>query len=125
MFAFVVDICASAAHGVGGDEAEFTDADAGGGYGLQDQGKAVLSGAFCGLDETLVLCVGEFFVFVAEVGTLDFQGLNEKVTALMVFEVAVDSGEQGVDGGGRIPLDELLFPSDEQGLLQGAAGCTA
>ena len=122
MFAFVVDVGAAAAHGVGGDEAEFADADAGGGDGLQDQGKAVLAGVFCGLDEALVFCAGEFFVFVAEVGALDFQGLDEEVAALVVFEVAVDGGEEGVDGGGGVVLHELVFPGDEQGFVEGAVG---
>ena len=40
----------------------------------------------------------------------------------MVFEVAVDGGQECVDGGGRIALDELLFPGDEQGFVEGAVG---
>lgn len=122
---FVVDICTTAAHGVGGDEAEFTDADAGGGDGLQDQGKAMLSRVFCCLHEALVFCVTEFFVFVAEKGALNFQGLDEKVAALVVFEVAINGSQECVDGGGRIALDELLFPGDKQGIVEGAVVCTA
>lgn len=122
MFAFVVNVGVAAAHGVGGDEAEFADADACGGDGLQDQGKAVLAGVFCGLDEALVFCAGEFFVFVAEVGALDFQGLDEKVAALVVFEVAINSRQECINGGGRIVLHELVFPGDEQGFVEGAVG---
>lgn len=125
MLAFVANMSTTAAHSIGGDKAEFADADAGGGDGLQDQGKAVLAGVFCGLDEALVFCAGEFFVFVAEVGALDFQGLDEEVSALVVFEVAINSRQECINGGGRIALDELLFPGDKQWLVEGAIGCAA
>ena len=122
---FVANMSTTAAHGVSGDETEFADADACGGDGLQDQGKAMLSRVFCYLHETPVFCVTEFFVFVAEKGTLDFQGLDEKIAALVVFEVAINGSQECVDGGGRIALDELLFPGDEQGFVEGVVVCTA
>lgn len=122
---FVANMSTTAAHGVSGDEAEFADADACGGDGLQDQGKAMLSRVFCCLHEALIFCVTEFFMFVTEKGTLDFQGLDEKIAALVVFEVAINSRQECVDGGGRIALDELLFPGDEQGLVEGVVVCTA
>lgn len=122
VLAFVANMSTTAAHSIGGDKAEFADADACGGDGLQDQGKAVLACVFCCLHEALVFCAGEFFVFVAEVGALDFQGLDEEVSALVVFEVAVDGGEEGVDGGGGVVLHELVFPGDEQGFVEGAVG---
>lgn len=122
VLAFVVNVGAAAAHGVGGDEAEFADADACGGDGLQDQGKAMLSRVFCCLHEALIFCMTEFFVFVAEKGALNFQGLDEKVAALMVFEVAINGGQECVDGGGGVVLHELVFPGDEQGFVERAVG---
>ena len=125
VLAFVANVGAAAAHGVGGDEAEFADADDCGGDGLQDQGKAVLTCVFCCLHEALVFCVTEFFVFVAEKEALNFQGLDEKVAALVVFEVAINSRQECINGGGRIALHELLFPGDKQWLVEGAIGCAA
>lgn len=125
VLSFVANMSTTAAHGVSGDEAEFADADACGGDGLQDQGKAVLTCVFCCLHEALIFCVTEFFVFVTEKGTLDFQGLDEKVAALVVFEVAINGGQECVDGGGGVVLHELVFPGDEQGFVEGAIVCTA
>lgn len=125
MLAFVANMSTTSAHSIGGDKAKFADADACGSNGLQDQGKAVLAGVFCCLHEALVFCAGEFFVFVAEKGALNFQGLDEKVAALVVFEVAINSRQECINGGGRIALDELLFPGDEQGFVEGAVVCTA
>ena len=125
VLAFVANMSTTSAHSIGGDKAEFADADACGSNGLQDQGKTMLSRVFCCLHEALIFCVTEFFVFVAEKGALNFQGLDEEVSALVVFEVAINGGQECVDGGGRIALDELLFPGDEQGFVEGAVVCTA
>ena len=120
VFAFVVHIGAAGFNGFGGDEGEFTDADAGGGEGLQDEGEAVVAVFFCGADEADVFVAGEFFVFVGEEGALDAKGFEEEIGAVVEFEVAVQGGEDGVDGSGGVVLGEVGFPFEEEGFVDGA-----
>ena len=121
VLAFVVHMGAAGFDGFGGDEGEFTDADAGGGEGLQDEGEAVVADFFCGADEADVFVAGEFFVFVGEEGALDAERFEEEVGAVVEFEVAVQGGEDGVDGGGSVVLGEVGFPFKEEGFVDGAA----
>ena len=121
VFAFVVHMGAAGFDGFGGDEGKFTDADAGGGEGLQDEGEAVVAVFFCGADEADVFIAGEFFVFIGEEGALDTEGFEEEVGAVVEFEVAVQGSDDGVDGGGGVVLGEVGFPFEEEGFVDGAA----
>lgn len=121
VFAFVVHMGAAGFDGFGGDEGEFTDADAGGGEGLQDEGEAVVAVFFCGAHEADVFVAGEFSLFVGEEGALDAERFEEEVGAVVEFEVAVQSSEDGVDGSGGVALGEVGFPFEEKGFVDGAA----
>lgn len=112
MLAFVAHVGAAAFHGFCSDEAQFTDADAGGGEGLQNEGEAVLTLAFSGANEADVFLAGELAARVGKKGALNFEGLDDKIATPAKFEPAVHSGEHGIDGGWGVVLFKVFFPSN-------------
>lgn len=119
-FAFEVDLGAAVLHGLGGDVAEFADAEAAGGDGLEDEGEALLALAASGAHEGEVVALGEFAAGRAEELALHAQVADAAVAAPEEAAVAVDGGEHGVDADGGVALaGEGLAPGGEVGLVEG------
>ena len=71
--ALVADFGAATLHCLGSDEAQFTDPDAGGADGLDDQGQPLVFLPLGGPDKAHILGAGQFPVLGEKEGLLDFQ----------------------------------------------------
>lgn len=97
-FAFEVDLGAAVLHGLGGDVAEFADAEAAGGDGLEDEGEALLALAAGSAHEDEVVALGELAGRVAEEAALHAQVADAQILPALEGEETVQGGKLAVDG---------------------------